>query len=168
MALLTAPSVLDDGALTSLVLPARRYGISEMRKQSSVQPGILWTRPDDLKATRDTPRHHRRRDDGGRDRHGIDVDPSVFRPDADHMEWQIESSFRGFSDMTPARAIGSGHGSHIASLIGWKPDHIPVSRTDADLIRAEVFSDAGTGPLAMSEQALLWVVAQASTTVSTS
>jgi len=116
MALSRPRSVLDDGALRRLCFPARRSGISEMRKQSCSTGNIL-ARPD-TSGNADTSRHHRRRDDGGRDRHGHRVDHPFFGPDADHngvadrivFQWDFADN-----DADAKRSVGTVRTSRVSS-----------------------------------------------------
>jgi subtilisin family serine protease len=93
---------------------------------------------------------------------GIDVDHPFFGPDADHNGVADRIVFQyDFADHDIDASDRSGHGSHIASLIGSQDAVYTGVAPDANLIALKVFSDTGTGTFAYVEEALQWVVAHA-------
>jgi glucose/arabinose dehydrogenase len=160
--LLTAPSVLDDGALTSLVLPSEMIWNLGDVEAISVQPGNMLTRLDDFR------QRGRFRGITGAGMTavvidtGIDVDHPFFGPDADYNGVADRIIFQyDFADHDTDASDRNGHGSHIASLIGSEDSTYPGVAPDADLIALKVFSDTGAGTFANVEQALQWVIAHA-------
>jgi glucose/arabinose dehydrogenase len=93
---------------------------------------------------------------------GIDVDHPFFGPDADGNGVADRIVFQyDFADHDTDASDRSGHGSHIASLIGSEDLIYPGLAPEADLIALKVFSDTGAGTFANVEQALQWVIGHA-------
>ncbi|MCU0870437.1 MAG: S8 family serine peptidase, partial [Burkholderiales bacterium] len=93
---------------------------------------------------------------------GIDRDHAYFGPDADGdgtadrivFQWDFANGDADASDR-------SGHGSHIASVIGSQDARYGGVAPGTDLIALKVFEDGGAGSFAYLERALQWVVANA-------
>jgi len=93
---------------------------------------------------------------------GIDLDHAFFGVDAnqDGRADRIVYSY-DFANGDADASDRSGHGSHVASLIGGEDDEWGGIASATDLIALKVFEDGGAGSFAYLERALQWVVANA-------
>ena len=94
---------------------------------------------------------------------GIDLDHEFFGPDddgdgiADRIVYQYD-----FADGDADASDVAGHGSHVSSIIVSQDGVYSGVAAGADLIHLKVFSDDGRGYFSYVEQALQWVIANAS------
>jgi subtilisin family serine protease len=95
---------------------------------------------------------------------GIDVNHSFFGPDSngDGIDDRIVFQY-DFADGDANASDVSGHGSHVASLIGSQDAAYPGVASCTDLIALKVFSDSGAGYFSYLEKALQWVIANQDT-----
>ncbi|OXU15906.1 S8 family serine peptidase [Sedimentisphaera salicampi] len=94
---------------------------------------------------------------------GIDVDHSFFGPDldnngvADRIVYQYD-----FAENDSSAADYDGHGTHVTSIIAGEDDTYPGIAPVADIIALKVFDDEGNATFGYVEEALQWVVNNAS------
>ncbi len=93
---------------------------------------------------------------------GIDLDHAFFGVDA-NRDGRADRIVYGydFANVDTDASDRSGHGSHVASLIGGEGDGSVGVAHATDLIALKVFEDGGAGSFAYLERALQWVVANA-------
>ena len=90
---------------------------------------------------------------------GIDLDHDFFGPDgdgdgiADRIVFQYD-----FADGDADASDHHGHGSNVSSIVASSDSRYTGVAPGADIIHLKVFTDSGAGSFAYIEQALQWVV----------
>ena len=94
---------------------------------------------------------------------GIDLDHPFFGADADSNGIADRIVFQyDFANGDGNASDVNGHGSNVASIVGSEDATFGGMAPGADIIALKVFTDAGSGLFSYIENALQWVVANAS------
>ena len=95
---------------------------------------------------------------------GIDLDHPFFGPDVDGNGVSDRILYQyDFADKDADASDRSGHGSHVASVIGSSDNTYSGIAPDVGLIALKVFKDNGSGFFSDLEKSLQWVISNATT-----
>ena len=90
---------------------------------------------------------------------GIDLDHPFFGPDADGDGISDRIVFNyDFADSDADASDHHGHGSNVSSIVASSDTDLPGMAPGSGIIHLKVFSDSGSGSFSYIEQALQWVV----------
>ena len=93
---------------------------------------------------------------------GIDVDHSFFGPDADNDGVADRIAYQyDFAEDDSDATDYDGHGSNVASIVASSDQTYRGIAPDANIIALKVFTDTGYGDFAYVEEALQWVIQNA-------